>query len=172
MITEQDGKSETFYTALYHFTGDLRRCVPVDTFHEENYIANVNNPFLKVKIILIALYSRSWLIGYFKSFCFAVSRFQFQSVTFCNRLTAFFAQPIFQDLPILSRCLKIRLLEQNLDNIHHKKIPSFGFRVVHTTDFEVFKNCRARGFQRFQSFERFTFARLGLLCRYNLHNLS
>lgn len=40
-----------------------------------------------------------------------VSYFQFQPVTICHRFTVFLAKPFLQLIPVLTRCLKIRLLQ-------------------------------------------------------------
>jgi len=52
---------------------------------------------------------------------FAIGGWQFQSVTFCNRLISFLPKPVFQHFPIVSCGLIIRLLGQHLDDIHHRK---------------------------------------------------
>ena len=49
---------------------------------------------------------------------FPVGGGHFQLVTVCHQLTAFFAEPLFQLIPILSGRLGIRLLREYPDDVH------------------------------------------------------
>jgi len=71
---------------------------------------------------------------------FAISRFQFQSVTICHRLTPLFFKPLFQLVPVFSGRLKIRLIEQCLNDVHHGKIPCFSDFIINAPDFVLFEN--------------------------------
>jgi hypothetical protein len=68
-----------------------------------------------------------------------VSSFHFQSVTFCNRLISLFIQAVFQNLPIVSCSLIIRLLYQHLNNIYYREIPCLRFLIIYSADFVIFK---------------------------------
>ena len=71
---------------------------------------------------------------------FAVVSGQFQLVTICNQLTSFLAEAVFKNLPVVPGGLVIRLLGQNLNDIHDGEKPGFGLLVVETADFAIFKN--------------------------------
>ena len=73
-------------------------------------------------------------IAHFTIFCN-----QLQPVTFCNRFTSLFIQAVFQNLPIVSCCLIIRLLDQHLNNIYYREIPCFRILIIYSADFVIFK---------------------------------
>src|SRR5260221_10776978 len=54
---------------------------------------------------------------------------KFQSVTICHRLTSLFDKPVFQDSPIVSGWLKVRLLSQDCGDIAGK--PKYGLCTLH-----------------------------------------
>jgi hypothetical protein len=72
----------------------------------------------------------------------AVGGGQFQSVTICHRLTSFLVKSLFQLVPILSGRLKIRLLGENLDDVHDREKPGFGFLIVEAADFTLLEDGR------------------------------
>jgi hypothetical protein len=73
---------------------------------------------------------------------FAVGGRQFQLVTICNQLASFLAESVFQNLPVVSGGLEIRLLGENLDDVHDGEKPGFGLLVVEAADFALLEDGR------------------------------
>jgi hypothetical protein len=61
-------------------------------------------------------------------------------LTVCYQFTSLFSQAAFEDLPILSGRLIIRLLGEDLDDVHDRKPPRFGLFIVEAADFVSLKN--------------------------------
>ena len=70
----------------------------------------------------------------------AVGSGQFQLVTICNQLTSFLGETVLQNLPIVSGSVVVRLLGEDLDDVHDRENLSLGFLIVEAADFAIFEN--------------------------------
>jgi hypothetical protein len=69
----------------------------------------------------------------------AVGGRELQSVTFCNRLASFLTKAVFEHFPVITGRLKIRLLRQDLNDVHDREKPHFRLLVVNTANLMAFK---------------------------------
>jgi hypothetical protein len=69
----------------------------------------------------------------------SVSRRHFQLVTFCYHFTPLVTQAAFENLPVLPCRLKIRLLNQHPNNVHHGKKPRFTPLIINTPNLMLLK---------------------------------
>ena len=70
----------------------------------------------------------------------AVGSGQFQLVTICNQLTSFLGETVLQNLPIVPSSAGVRLLGEDLDDVHDREKTGFGFLIVEAADFAIFEN--------------------------------
>lgn len=63
-----------------------------------------------------------------------------QLVTICNQLAAFLFEPVFEDFPVVLGRLVVRLLGEDLDDVHDGEPPGFGFLVIDAANFVAFEN--------------------------------
>ena len=78
--------------------------------------------------------------GHVREIFFAVGGGHFQLVTICYQLTALFGQAAFEDFPVFSGRLIIRLLGEHADDVHDGKPPRLGSVVVVAANLVPFKN--------------------------------
>jgi hypothetical protein len=55
-------------------------------------------------------------------------------------LTYFLSQPFFQFVPVFPSRLEIRLLREDLDDVHDGEKPGFRLLIVEPADFTIFEN--------------------------------
>lgn len=79
-------------------------------------------------------------IGHIGEAGFAIGGGHFRLVTICHQLTFLLLEALLELVPILTRSLVIRLLNQRRDNIHHRKIPGFRRLVLCPANLEVLEN--------------------------------
>ena len=61
-------------------------------------------------------------------------------VTICNQLTSFLGETVLQNLPIVPGSVGVRLLGEDLDDVHDREKLSLGFLIVEAADFAIFEN--------------------------------
>lgn len=78
----------------------------------------------------------------------AIRSGELQSVTICNHLTTFLRQSAFQDLPVVSGGLVIRLLDEHLKDVDYREPPGSGGFVMDPADLVLFEEggFRCHGF--------------------------